>query len=250
MAVYKINRRQIGLATLRSFLLQGSWNFERMQSLGALAVLAPGLRTLYRGEALAQAFRRHLTYFNTHPFMAGLVLGTVLRLEEKESRGEESYLGAVEFKEMIMAPYAAIGDALFWGGLRPLAAVVALFFAAKEIVWAPAVFLVLFNIPHLLFRFAGFPAGYFRGLKTIDFIQRRHLPDLAIRMKEAALVLLGVLGAYLVYLGLGREHVTVGWGLAVPPAILILTWLARKGVSSLLLIFSVATLVMALGQLV
>jgi len=221
-----------------------------MQSLGALTVLAPGLRALYRGDARARAFRRHLTYFNTHPYMAGLVLGTVLRLEEKESRGEESYLDAVEFREMIMAPYAAIGDALFWGGLRPLAAVIALFFAAKELVWAPLIFLGIFNVPHLAFRCIGLPAGYFRGLKMIDFIQRRRLPDLAIRLKEGALILLGALCAYLVFLGLGQEKVATAWGLVVPPAILVMTWLVRKGISPLLLIFTVTALVVAFGQLI
>ena len=77
----------------RLFLLQASWNFERLQSLGALYVMAPGLRFLYQGKDLSMAFQRHLSYFNTHPYMASPVLGAALALEESGANGQDSMLG-------------------------------------------------------------------------------------------------------------------------------------------------------------
>ncbi len=148
-------RKLLSLILLRTFFLQASWNFERLQNLGIFYALAPALRFLYRGEELTAACRRHLEYFNTHPFMASPVVGTILALEEKRCRGEKSYLGVQEFKRMVMAPYAAIGDALFWGGIRPVAAGIGLFFAIRGSLWAPIVFLVLFNLPHLFFAAQG-----------------------------------------------------------------------------------------------
>jgi mannose PTS system EIID component len=234
---------------LRSFLLQASWNFERLQNLGFLFVLAPALRFLYRGEELQAAYARHLEYFNTHPFMAAPVLGTVLHLEERLARGEENSLEVQEFKRMTMAPYAAMGDALFWGGIRPLAAGVALFIAAKGSLWAPLVFLFVFNLPHLWFRISGLLRGYAGGIGIVQTVQRIRLPDLAVRCKEGTVVLLGGLTAYLTHLTLLAEGRSTIWGLLVIPAILLWSWLARKGLSALLLALVSSALLLAISQL-
>ena len=109
----------------RSFLLQASWNYERMQNLGVLFALSPALRKLYSGKVLKEAFLRHLTYFNTHPFMSAPVLAATLVQEEKRASGQDVVFSVEDFKGMIMAPYAAIGDALYWGGVRPFADYVA-----------------------------------------------------------------------------------------------------------------------------
>jgi PTS system mannose-specific IID component len=153
-----------------------------------------------------------------------------------------------EFKEMVMAPFAAIGDALFWGGLRPLAACVALFLAFKGFLWAPLVFLVFFNLPHLVFRFGGFWRGYSSGLRLIELVQRWHLPDLAIRTKETTVVLLGGLCAYLTLTCLRQEAIEPGWGIALLPLIVLLGWLTRKGASNLILILTVGALILSFGQ--
>lgn len=234
---------------LRSFLLQASWNFERLQNLGFAYVLAPALHYLYRDEDLALAYARHLEYFNTHPFLAGPVLGITLSLEEARSQGKPCYLDVKEFKNMIMAPYAAIGDALFWGGVRPLAAAIALFFAFRGSLWAPVIFLLLFNLPHLLFRGVGLLRGYHLGLATIEAVGRFHLPDLALRCKEVTVILLGALCAYLCFITLRTEAVSAGWGLLVLPLVAGGGWLIRKGVSALMLVLTLCALVLSLHQL-
>lgn len=241
----KLPKKIVAQVLARSFLLQASWNFERLQSLGIIYALAPALRFLYREEALALAYQRHLEYFNTHPFMASPVLGTLLALEEKSRLGEKTYLGVQEFRQMIMAPYAAMGDALFWGGIRPAAAGVALFFALRQSLWAPVVFLLLFNVPHLFFRFFGLLQGYAQGLRIVELIQRRRLPDLAIRLKEATVVLLGGLCAFLTFSTLREETVAAGWGLAAVPAVVLVGKLAHRGFSTLLLVMAVSALVLA-----
>jgi mannose PTS system EIID component len=234
---------------LRSFLLQASWNFERLQNLGFLFVLAPALRFLYQGEELQAAYARHLDYFNTHPFLAAPVFGTVMHLEERLAKGEENALGVQEFKRMTMAPYAAMGDALFWGGIRPLAAGVALFIAAKGSLWAPLVFLLLFNLPHLWFRISGVLRGYASGIGVVQTVQSIRLPDLAVRCKEATVVLLGGLAAYLTHLTLLAEGHSTAWGLLVIPAVFVWGWLARKGISALLLALVSSALLLAISQL-
>ena len=222
---------------MRSFLLQASWNFERMQSLGVLYILGPALRVFYRGEELTQACQRHLAYFNTHPFMASPILGTTLALEEALSRDETGDPVDIDgFKTMIMAPYAAMGDAFFWGGLRPLSACIAVYIALQGSMWAPVVFLVMFNIPHLGFRLGGLFGGYKLGIKVVPVIQRFHLPDLAVRCKEGTVIFLGGLCAHLVFQCLENEGGWPGWGFAAIPTVVLLGWLGAKGVSNLILI--------------
>lgn len=247
IALKKLPRSVVMRVMLRGFLLQASWNFERMQNLGALYVIAPALRHLYRGEELTAACARHLAYFNTHPYMASAIFGTTLALEKSVANGEQPVVGPAEFKEMVMIPFAAMGDALFWGGIRPLAAVVALFFAFKGILWAPFVFLLTFNLPHLWCRLFGFRHGYGRGVRLVEVIQGRHLPDWAIRAKETTIVLLGGLCAYLTFDHLRDVQLANAWGIFFPVLVVALGWLARKGFSGLVLILITALTLIGFG---
>ena len=246
----RLPKSTLAAVILRSFLLQGSWNFERMQNLGVLYALAPALRLLFPERELMAASQRHLLYFNTHPYLAAPVLGATLSLEEQTAQGLAGGMGVAEFKGMIMAPYAAIGDALFWGGLRPLAAGVALFFAVKGSLWAPVVLLVLFNGPHLWVRCLGLLRGYRQGLGVVESIQRRRLPDLAMRCKEATIVVLGVLSGFLVYAGCREQGGGEIWGAILLAPVFLLAFLVRKGWSPLLLVFLATGLVLALSRLI
>lgn len=220
---------------LRLLLLQGSWNFERLQGLGFFYALMPALRKLYSPEKLPKVAREHLAYFNTHPYLAPLVAGAVLKLEEERAAKLDQQVAISDFKEMVAAPYAAIGDALFWGGLRPLSAGVALFFAAKGILWAPVVFLLLYNVVPLAFRLLGFARGYQYGIHSVDFFQRRRLPDWAIHTKETAIVILGGFSAFLVFQHLQRLELVSWLGLLTLVPMILLGLLARRGISTLLL---------------
>ena len=234
---------------LRSFLLQSSWNFENLQNLGFFYLILPGLRDIYGDEIPADVCQRHGTYFNTHPYFAPLVAGTTLRLESLSIAGAESVVDAETYKKMVMAPLAAMGDALFWGGVRPLAALVGLLIASQGSLWAPLVFLVLFNLPHLLFRGTGLILGYVQELRAIETIQKWHLPDLAIRLKESTTVLIGVLCAYLSFKGCEHQDLSAVWGFVLLPIVLLFAWLAHKGVTSLFLVLLTTSSLLLLALL-
>ncbi len=240
----KIGRWKLFQVWLRLLLLQGSWNFERLQGGGWFYAMAPILRLLYGEKEMLRIAREHVGYFNTHPYLAPAVAGAVIRLELERAAGNDHGVGIAEFKEMVGTPYAAVGDALFWGGLRPLAAGVALLLAAKGLVVAPIVFLVLFNALPLWFRIAGFLSGYELGLRSVEFLQRRKLPDLAIRAKEASVVLLGGVAAFLVFQLLDGEQKPLWLGFLAVPAVLLCGYLARRGISTLLLVLISSALIM------
>jgi len=238
----KLPGRIIFRTYLRSFALQGSWNFERLQGLGALYVMTPVLKYYFQGTDRLKAFRRHLGYFNTHPFLAPSLLGTAIHYEAGIAAGTGTSDNFDAYRQMVMAPYAAMGDALFWGGLRPLAAAMALLLAAGESPWAPVLFLLVFNLPHLWFRWNGLFLGCRKGFDAIEVIQKMRLPDLAVRLKEGTVILLGGFCAYLISIELGARSLSLLWAFACLPAIYLLGWLARKGVSTLLLVWIVVAL--------
>ncbi|MGZ6029197.1 MAG: PTS system mannose/fructose/sorbose family transporter subunit IID, partial [Myxococcaceae bacterium] len=69
---------------LRSLLLQASWNPKGMQNLGLVYALFPALQRLYPDPlARREAVQRHLTFFNTHPYVAAAIVGGVLYHEER-----------------------------------------------------------------------------------------------------------------------------------------------------------------------
>ncbi|HAD03762.1 MAG: hypothetical protein A2091_12060 [Desulfuromonadales bacterium GWD2_61_12] len=227
---------------LRSLLLQASWNFERLQGLGALYVMAPALRYLYRDEDLVRAYGRHTEYFNTHPFLAPAVLGATLHLEAAAASGEAVEFPVSEFKTLLASPCAAMGDAFFWGGLRPLAAVVALFFALNGSLWAPLVLLILFNLPHLYCRLRGLQLGLKLGVGIAGELPRYDLPDWAVRLKQVTVLLLGVLCAFVTVTTLsGTDGPHLVYVLLLLPALAAVGWLCRLSVSPLLLMLGVAT---------
>ena len=232
----------------RLLLLQASWNFERLQGIGFFYALLPGLKKLYPRDQVLTASRRYVEYFNTHPYLAPLVAGAVLKLEEEKAASpENSEIEIGDFKEMVAAPYAAIGDALFWGGLRPLAAGVALFFAVKGFLWAPLAFLILYNIVPFWFRTVFFVRGYRQGIRSVEFIQRHSLPDWAIHTKEAAVVVLGGLSAFMVFAQFNRLELPNWLGMLVLLPVVFLGLMARRGVSTLLLVFITVMVIFLTG---
>lgn len=233
----------------RSFLLQASWNFEKLQNLGFFYLMLPGLRSIYGDAIPAEVRQRHGAYFNTHPYFAPLVAGTTLRLETLALAGDQPAVDAETYKKMVMAPMAAMGDALFWGGVRPLAALIGLLIASQGSLWAPVVFLVLFNLPHLLLRGSGLVLGYVQDLRAVETVQKCRLPDLAIRMKESTTVLIGVLCAYLSYKGCEHQDLSAAWGFVQLPVILLFAWLAHKGVTSLFLVLLTTSSLLLLALL-
>jgi mannose/fructose/N-acetylgalactosamine-specific phosphotransferase system component IID len=232
---------------LRLLLLQSSWNFERHQGLGFFYALLPGLKKLYSGPELLDVSRRYVGYFNTHPYLTPLVAGAVLKLEEELARGNTPPVDVDDFKEIVAAPYAAIGDALFWGGMRPLAAGIGLFFAIKGLLWAPLVFLVFFNAVPLWFRAVFFLRGYRQGLKSVEFIQQNRLPDWAVHTKETAIIILGGLSAFMVFAHVNHHGLTEWFGFLTIIPVAALAYTARKGISASWLIVIVSLVILLLG---
>lgn len=183
-------------ALLRSLFLQAAWNFERLQNLGFAFCMEPALRELYKDPTQrAAALRRHLELFNTHPYMAGYILGAALRAEEEAAAGRGDGEQVSALKAGLAPALAAVGDAFFWATLRPAAAVLGvawLWLAPHPLqLFAPLVFLVAYNLPGLWLRLHSLQAGYEKGPEVAMHIVGLQLPAATEGLRLGALAAVG-----------------------------------------------------------
>ncbi|MDR7342681.1 MAG: PTS mannose transporter subunit IID [Pantoea sp.] len=167
----KLTRGDVRSVFLRSNLFQGSWNFERMQALGFCYSMVPAIRRLYpeNNEERRQAIKRHLEFFNTHPYPAAPILGVTLAMEEQRANGAPIDDAAINgIKVGLMGPLAGVGDPIFWGTMRPVFAALGAGIAMSGSLLGPLLFFILFNAVRLLFRYYGVAYGYRKGVDIVN----------------------------------------------------------------------------------
>ena len=150
---------------LRSQFLQGSWNYERMQNGGWAYAIIPALKKLYPNKDDASAaLKRHLEFFNTHPYIAAPILGVTLALEEERANGAPVDDAAIQgVKVGMMGPLAGIGDPVFWFTVRPILGAIAASLAAGGSIIAPLFFFIVWNAIRIAFLWYTQEFGYQKG---------------------------------------------------------------------------------------
>lgn len=162
---YKLTKKDRLTVFWRSQFLQASWNFERMQNVGWAYAMIPALKKLYTTkEDRAQALKRHLEFFNTHPYLAAPVLGVTLTLEEERAAGRDIDNAAIQgVKIGMMGPLAGVGDPIFWGTLRPVLGAFAASLALSENYLGPIIFFLAWNLIRMAFLWYSQELGYVQG---------------------------------------------------------------------------------------
>lgn len=179
---------------IRSLFIHSSLNFPRMQNLGFCFSMLPVLKQLHPTLTEEAAFlKRHLQLFNTHPYLSGAIVASVVK-EELRTEGSEGE-AAVRLKNTFMAPYAAMGDPLFSGALKPFCSTVSVLLVFMGFLFAPVVYLLLFNPIHLWIRVKGFLAGFREGNGAFRYIAALNLPRWTGIIRTMTLVMTGMLAA-------------------------------------------------------
>jgi mannose PTS system EIID component len=150
---------------LRSNFEQGSINYERMQHMGFCYIMAPVAKRLYPDPEDRAAFiKRHMEFFNTHPYLASPIFGVVMALEEERANGGDVDDAAINgVKVGMMGPLAGVGDPVFWGTLRPVLGAFAASFALATNILGPLIFFVVWNVIRLAFKWYTQELGYKQG---------------------------------------------------------------------------------------
>jgi len=167
---------------LRTFFLQALWNFERLQNIGFLYILYPVFKSLYKDkEQRKQALLRHLGFFNTNPYMINIIIAMVINAETNIACGKEQNIKKPEIIKSVMAgPVAAIGDSFFWGTWRPFVSFVSILMIilsmnmfSVNLLWiAPIIFILLYNVVHLAFRYWSLVISFRLNEKLIKLISK------------------------------------------------------------------------------
>lgn len=160
-----------------SQLLQGSWNYERMQNGGWAYSMIPALRKLYPNKKdLSAALQRNLVFFNTHPYLASPVIGVTLALEEDKANGTPVTDDAIQgVKVGMMGPLAGVGDPVFWYTVRPIVGALGASMAISGNVMGPILFFVIWNIIRLVFLWYTQEFGYKAGSAITNDLSLIHI---------------------------------------------------------------------------
>lgn len=179
---------------IRSFFLQGSWNYERMQNGGWAFAMIPAIKRLYKTkEEQSAALKRHLEFFNTHPYVASPILGVTLALEEERANGapvEDVTIQGV--KVGMMGPLAGIGDPVFWFTIRPILGALAASLAISGNILGPIIFFLGWNIIRMAFTWYTQEFGYKAGSRISEDLSGGVLQDIT---KGASILGMFILGS-------------------------------------------------------
>jgi PTS system mannose-specific IID component len=179
-------------AFLRSFLIQGSWNYRTMLGGGFAFAMLPALRRLFADAgAREEALGRHLEHFNAHPYMSNLALGAAVKLEAEGADANT----VRRFKMAVRGPLGSLGDGLVWATWLPGVSLLALtlyWIGARGWV-AVTTFLVVYNLGHVGLRLWAFRAGLSEGREVAGRLARVDLGGWTERLRWIASILLGAL---------------------------------------------------------
>ena len=179
---------------IRSFFLQGSWNYERMQNGGWAFTMIPAIKKLYKTkEDRAAALNRHLEFFNTHPYVASPIIGVTLALEEDRANGAPVDDVAIQgVKIGMMGPLAGIGDPVFWFTVRPILGALGASLAMGGNILGPIIFFIAWNLIRMGFLWYTQEFGYKAGSRISEDLSGNLLQDIT---KGATILGMFILGA-------------------------------------------------------
>ena len=146
----------------RHKFLQGSWNYERMLNGGWCYSMIPAIKKLYTNkEDQIAALKRHMEFYNTHPYVSAPVIGVTLALEEERANGAEVNDQAIQgVKVGMMGPLAGVGDPVFWFTLRPILGALGASLALGGNIVGPLIFFLAWNIIRMAFLWYTQEFGY------------------------------------------------------------------------------------------
>lgn len=166
----KITKKDLMKVFWRAFLLPACYSMDRMQAPGFAYSMIPILKKLYKDkEKLSQALLRHSEVYNTTFAVSPFILGIAAAMEEEAASNPNFDVQSINsVKVALMSPLAGIGDTFFWGTFRIIAAGIGTSLAFAGNLLGPILFLLIYNVPHLLTRYYGITLGYKLGSNSIQ----------------------------------------------------------------------------------
>lgn len=179
----------------RSFTEFASVTPTKLGGSGVTYAMLPFIEKYYKtDEEKKEAMMRHNSYFNTTIATYPFVLGIAASMEKENSEQADFDSESISaIKTSLMGPLAGLGDSIFWGVLRVIAAGIAVSLAQQGNPLAPIIFLLIFNIPTQLTRWYAGKLGYTLGSTYISDLYNSGL--MGVLTKAASIIGITMVGA-------------------------------------------------------
>lgn len=165
---YKVTKKDLRNANWRWLMSVCTFNYQTQQGASVAYALSPILRKIYTNdEDYKQALNNHFRYYNTQPWLAAIILGACVAMEERD--GLAAADAVQDLKIGTMGPLAGVGDSLL---MTMIPTILAIF-------WV---------------RMHALEFGYKQGVKLVtDFSEK--LPNLTAAASVLGLTVVGCLVA-------------------------------------------------------
>lgn len=192
------DKKMLNRIFLRSFAGQASraGGQARQHAVGFVYSIMPALNRYYDDdqEEKVNALVRHTQFYNVTSILSTLVMGIVASMEKENSENQDFDANAiVAIKVALMGPLSGIGDSIFIGVVRVIAAGVGISLAMNGSIMGPILFFLIYNVPATILRyyltFIGFNSGS-------DFISKMYKSgSMKVLTKAASILGLIMVGA-------------------------------------------------------
>lgn len=137
-------------------------------SVGYVNGIMPALKRYYldKGdrEGFLDAIARHNIRYNITQNVGTICFGLVAAMEYQNTQREDFPTETIAaIKTAMQGPMSGIGDAIFWGVVRTVAASIALGFVGDGSILAPIMFIILYQTPSLITKYTLLYVGFTLG---------------------------------------------------------------------------------------
>ena len=215
----------------RTFFIQAYWNYHNMQAVGLLFVLNGIRKKLGLDKEEINRFRhRHLTFYNGHPYFAGLPAGVLAKAECDHRLNETEVQSLIKFREIVSSPLGAIGDLIFWSNLRPIALLTPIYFyltgmPSTALFFAFFTGILLYNIIQLKVRWWSINEGLKFGFGVFKDFNMKHFEHYIRLLRKLYFFVTFLLLGALMAKGLKNG---IYFGLTLTINMIIIFWLKMK----------------------
>lgn len=183
-----ITKQDLWKIGFRGLLMEGNFNFNRMQAGGFCYSISPALKKIHKNpKDLEKALKNNLQFYNANPKMFTLPLGLAIAMEE--SKEKPSTIASV--KAATMGSVSGVGDALDHSVMLPLTLAIGSSIALQGNPLGILVFFILYQAYRIPMYFWLLFLGYNAGVSALE-----KLSDHAEKLGRAANIIgLGVIGS-------------------------------------------------------
>ena len=178
-------------ALLRLYGVQASWTYERLSGIGVAHAAAPMLREHFANrpvEVRRAAVARSAEFFNSHPYLAGIAVGAIVKAERDGVPGPV----ISRLRTALSGPLGAIGDQLIWAGEVPALIGFTLALVPWFGIWAVLMAVIVHNVLRFRLTAWGLDLGLREGLEIGTALQRSWLPGRAEDAQRLAAFAIGL----------------------------------------------------------